>query len=382
MFSGLLGNIKATSIIMENIVYILGAGFSAPLGLPVMSNFWEKSKSMPRKDLGKYEYFNDIIGAMDETKRVQSYFEYVDWNIEEVLSILEFTHFFEQDAKLNQFKKYIIDVLDYYTPKLASPQKLVLNSLWYSQLFGVENVHTYFGHFVANLFNLSVSAQNIDNFGRKIPEMKWYQRKGQNYRYSIISLNYDMVLENIVDYINRISNRSVKLEFSKYYDNNGFNPVLIKLHGSADSGEIILPTFNKGLYQKQLPESWKNAFDVLKSANQIRIIGYSIPQTDSYIKFLLKAAISKSRELDRVDVLCADDPTSTVKSRYNNFIKFNNYRYRNDFTENMLNGLYNLDVNHNRNEQMKKNGGVYLNMDEKKEFDFCRLEDAHNQAMK
>lgn len=31
---------------VENVVYILGAGFSAQFGLPIMSNFLEKSKDM------------------------------------------------------------------------------------------------------------------------------------------------------------------------------------------------------------------------------------------------------------------------------------------------------------------------------------------------
>jgi len=31
---------------LEKVVYLLGAGFSAPLGLPVMSNFLEKSKDI------------------------------------------------------------------------------------------------------------------------------------------------------------------------------------------------------------------------------------------------------------------------------------------------------------------------------------------------
>ncbi|WP_175406349.1 hypothetical protein [Bacillus sp. FJAT-27264] len=30
---------------MEKVVYILGAGFSAPLGIPVMSNFIMKAKT-------------------------------------------------------------------------------------------------------------------------------------------------------------------------------------------------------------------------------------------------------------------------------------------------------------------------------------------------
>lgn len=42
----------------EKVVYILGAGFSAPLGLPVMSNFLVKSKDLYFSDTEKYKRFN------------------------------------------------------------------------------------------------------------------------------------------------------------------------------------------------------------------------------------------------------------------------------------------------------------------------------------
>ena len=46
---------------MEKVVYILGAGFSAPLGLPVISNFYEKSKDLYFSDTIQYKYFIKIF---------------------------------------------------------------------------------------------------------------------------------------------------------------------------------------------------------------------------------------------------------------------------------------------------------------------------------
>ena len=55
---------------MEHVVYILGAGFSAPHGLPVMSNFIEKSKDLYTKDEQKYQHFSDIYQLFDKISNV------------------------------------------------------------------------------------------------------------------------------------------------------------------------------------------------------------------------------------------------------------------------------------------------------------------------
>ena len=49
---------------MDKIVYILGAGFSSPLSLPVMSNFIEMSKNLYASDKDKYKHFNKVFDSI------------------------------------------------------------------------------------------------------------------------------------------------------------------------------------------------------------------------------------------------------------------------------------------------------------------------------
>ena len=76
---------------MNKIVYIFGAGFSAPLGLPLMNNFISKSKAMyfnsnPSKN---YDYFNDTFKMIESNSYVKNFVNSDLFNIEELLSILE-----------------------------------------------------------------------------------------------------------------------------------------------------------------------------------------------------------------------------------------------------------------------------------------------------
>ncbi len=49
---------------MEKTLYMLGAGFSAPLGVPVISNFLSKSKDMLQNESGKYAHFASIKSVL------------------------------------------------------------------------------------------------------------------------------------------------------------------------------------------------------------------------------------------------------------------------------------------------------------------------------
>ena len=101
---------------MERVVYILGAGFSEPLGLPLTSNFLRKSKDMP----SSCERFGNIFKAIDRMSNSKTYYSTDVLNIEEVLSILEMNqriHGERGDLK-HQVIDYIKDVIQHYTPDL------------------------------------------------------------------------------------------------------------------------------------------------------------------------------------------------------------------------------------------------------------------------
>ena len=112
---------KATA--NENVVYILGAGFSAQFGLPVMSNFLEKSKDMYAiKDSrnfngNKIDFFGDVYQEIDKLRRCKDFYASDMTNIEEILSLFEMGKMLGVESKQQiDFQKFIAAVVNFYTP--------------------------------------------------------------------------------------------------------------------------------------------------------------------------------------------------------------------------------------------------------------------------
>jgi hypothetical protein len=197
------------------------------------------------------------------------------------------------------------------------------------------------GFFVASIHNLRFQREQqgseyIVQFNRP-PNCQTH--------YSIITLNYDLLLENACRFINEhykhstdgyitfaIDTHSIETEHSS-------NPILAKLHGSIET-TIVPPTWNKSEINPKILDAWKLAYKALVNANYIRIIGYSLPPTDTYIKYLLSLAVMESFNLKKIDVICKDDSEETVKKRYESFIRFKNYRFINGNVEDYLSRNY------------------------------------------
>jgi len=319
---------------MENVVYFLGAGFSAPLGIPVMRNFYEKSKDMYFNDKEKYKHFLHVINTFNEYNLIKSFYDSNLFNIEELLSILEMGERFKRGTLKQIFLQYISDVINFYTHPLEYEYKSLPN---------VESSLTqggkWYGHlkFVSSLLNLEFNLEPINHpkWGAlKVP--RFYESTDSNYKYNIISLNYDLVIEKCVEFLNNFSTDK-KLGISRLPSDSKENPrdiYLAKLHGSINDKSIVPPTWNKSL-RSEIRSYWKLASQLLKEANHIRFIGYSLPDSDAYVRYLLKSSITPQQHLKSIDAICYD-PDGSVKKRYDQFIVFPNYRFISETTENYL----------------------------------------------
>jgi hypothetical protein len=352
---------------MKNIVYILGAGFSKPLGLPLMNDFWQKSKDMIQTDSEKYGYFKTVHDKINQLDSTYKYFDYDSHNLEDVLSVLEVSETIGEGSNLDLFKKYIVDVIRYNTPEMIRPVLTgFIEQNWRNLLFGDEKWQWY-GYFVSSLQGLIFELkEKKDALNRNVTSVEVRTNENRSVHYDVITLNYDLVLESICTYIRTYyKSQGVNVHF---YDGVGpadsmlGRPFLVKIHGSVEGGKIIPMTYNKGLHMADLPPLWKVAYDVLMKAHEIRFIGYSLPQTDAYIKYLLKASIAKANELERIDVICRDSK-GEVKKRYDEFIQFDNYEFTKESTENYLGYNY----------QLRDLGGG------KSVLKFDRLETAHKE---
>ena len=162
----------------ENVVYILGAGFSAEFGLPVMSNFLEKSKGMyaikDSRDFNrdKIDFFGDVYKEIDKLRRCKDFYASDMTNIEEILSLFEMGKMLGAEAKQQiDFQKFVATVVNFYTPTKDKclGKRFQLLQKFVHNLFRVEKIMSY----------------DSVCYNKTLPF------------YSILTFNYDMLLENI-----------------------------------------------------------------------------------------------------------------------------------------------------------------------------------------
>jgi len=119
---------------------------------------------------------------------------------------------------------------------------------------------------------------------------------------------------------------------AKTYDrgNYSFSPFL-----SLNCHAFIIPlTFYKGLQEKAIKKFWKQAYNTLTQANCIVIIGYSLPQSDYYVRSFLQTAVRRNPNQGKLSIKIIN-PDGKIKNRWNSVItgfefikeKFENTEY-------------------------------------------------------
>jgi hypothetical protein len=314
---------------MDRIVYVLGAGFSAPLGLPLMNNFLIKSKDMYFADRDKFQYLDKVYDRIARMSVAKNYFAADLFNIEEILSITEMSSFVAGATFRDEFLQYIRDVILHYTPSMP-PRNLPSN--WEDFLFGDNPAWTPYGYFVLNLCNRAIA----ETYVKGARAFVCSRTVGSKASYAVVSLNYDLVLETVCKYVGEQCTIKDSIGFCSTADGNA-GPVLAKLHGSIDGPVIVPPTWSKGSHPEIVP-AWRSALEVLRTANQIRFIGYSLPRADAYVRYLLKAAVLDAPHLKAIDVICLD-PHEHARRSYDEFITFAYYRFVNRSTQEYLQAL-------------------------------------------
>jgi hypothetical protein len=309
----------------KHVVYILGAGFSQPLGIPTIASFLDRAKTLRGGDSQAFAYFDNIFETIKVLERAHNFFRTDRTSIEDLLTMLDLKDELEGTTDSQLFKQFICDVVLSSTPNIrasAGPQR------WSDLFFGGEPWASY-GVFVSALlgYEFSLTGTPRPNAPPALGDYEC-QEATPDVRYSVISLNYDMVLEKMAEHINAAFHRSGRTFVSKAM---GSGTPLVKLHGSVVNKDSIVPPLLNKQYV-DIAGLWGEAFAILKSANQIRVVGYSLPEADSYVRFLLRSAAVETPHLQRIDVLCMDNK-GRVQRRYRNFITFTDYRRGKDRLE-------------------------------------------------
>lgn len=352
---------------MSNNVILLGAGASFDAGIPLLGSFMDRIfelaniRRSPTRDLTKeeLEILQEVIEIRDSMERYQPRVAINQFNLEQVLSILSFEALVGVEGgeqKLEAFKKAISLTIE-LTCSVTHHGKL-------------NTIHEDGPEVYRNFWDSLLTLHH-----NRLDELP-----------TILSFNYDLVLERALFQLavgKHIGGRKPKVRgkgFNLNYhhpacapaafslkpgryrgDGAGFDEVpgtfleafldydeatsefieisLLKLHGSLNFSEneeptpwsplkiatvpqIIPPVFNKANATFGTP-IWKAGLDALRTCKNLIICGYSLPTTDSYMQYFLKAALGPNRNLNQIfvfDPLLFQDPANQageeLKQRY------------------------------------------------------------------
>lgn len=326
-------------------IFILGAGASQMAGAPLMADFLDRAHDLLRtKSKGVVEakdQFEDVFNAISELQVVHSK-AFLDLNnIEIVFGAIEMGLLLKRlgdrdEASIAKLRDSIIT--------------LIYKTLEFSIQFPVRDKQHI------------RPPKPYDGFMTTLEGVEKNQPSQDPHQFSFVTFNYDLCLDYALHHFGRAfdycldgavkSNNSPLLKlhgsinwgfshdgkiipfeirdarFSPFFGdekyvfyNLGTNLVNRTFEGMPLSGPpvIVPPTWNKNSYHGQLSNVWSQAAYEFAAAENIFIIGYSLPETDSFFRYLW-ALGSASRARLRNFVVINKDTSGAVESRFKQLI--------------------------------------------------------------
>ena len=322
-----------------NHVYILGTGFSYPMGGPLFIDLM----SLPiRYDLGKFEHHNDPL-----VQRLAQAVNEISHAYGVLLKEKRFRnaeHFLELcDCVLHGKESWLLQTF---------PSQLLWLVMW--------NARSQPPMSDLDLFRFIVKAAKIriaietNSFLAQVPEMndrwqpyiRWFPRLGK--RDTIITLNYDLLVETVAAKVDRpfpgrefeTNEDLVRVdELMRQNEAHPDQPLLCKLHGSVDfierDGAAYAKRYNiddyfvadppllgtpgtgkVSLSEGSLKRVWQTALERLREAHIISIVGYSLPETDNDFRIkLLDAVAANNAKLEAINIVLGQPAPQSQRAR-------------------------------------------------------------------
>ena len=304
---------------VDHNVYILGAGFSADAGIPVLDNFLVKMRAGMNwlREEGRDREFAAIRNVFKFRKKAASAALRVNLNLENIEDLFSLAAASGQYPLEESVSTAIAGTLDFSrrTGKLQWFEIMVDDDLakpssWTAK--SKENVGAT--RYIIPPYDLYAGLLT----GRICSPSKFMKN-------TIITLNYDTVLEEAlgnwkIPFWYGFKPRSVEYDASSKWarENPDDALTILKLHGSVNwakskrsrgrlnvygsysdvlkvDGRVVLipPTWRKS-FQGPLSEVWNAAIQALSEATRVVIIGFSVPPTDIHFSTCSQRAFKRT----------------------------------------------------------------------------------------
>jgi hypothetical protein len=322
-----------------NHVYILGAGFSRPMGGPLFTELLD----LPlRYDIRNFENHNSgsVLQLVNTVRDIHYFYR---WLLQERM-VLNAEHFLEMcDCALDGKESWLIQ---------SFPGQFRSLTQWNNNSKTPMPQIDLFRFFLkATRIRLAVET---NSFIEQVPEMndrwqpyiRWFPGLGKTD--TIITLNYDLLVETVAAKVNRpFPGREFETkedlvsvdELMRQNEDHPDQPLLCKLHGSVDFIENDSTAYAKryniddyfeadppllgtpgtgkvSLSNGSLERVWLTALERLRDAHVISVVGYSLPETDNDFRIkLLDSVAANNGNLKAINIVLGQPTPHSQRAR-------------------------------------------------------------------
>lgn len=317
-------------------VYILGAGASVEAGAPIMDSFLDKAEDILRengfRDRTKIE---QLFSTIHELNSVSSKAKIDLNNIESILGAFEMSEIldFPLDSlgtdSIKDLKKSYITML---AETIEQSMKFKIQDRTYIE------PHSSITNFVKTFKNKTkTSAVLTFNYDIGLDIELFNNRINYDYY-----LNSDhklsgkfpiLKLHGSINWCELEGNKITPIYFSDFFkkrsysfahSENGIFSIYDYIKAEFTSNQlsneyfIIPPTWNKTIYHKTISNVWKKAAQCLSEARNIYVIGYSLPDSDIFFRYLYALGTLSRTRIRRFWVFNPD--SSVIEDRFKNLL--------------------------------------------------------------
>jgi NAD-dependent SIR2 family protein deacetylase len=328
-------------------VFILGAGFSRDAGAPLIHDFLDRARGFyddPEGGLDTHEraQFAEVFRFKREVAKAREKFRIDLDNIEELFGLVEMSQ------RLGSTSAETRDAMVYLIAKTL--QLAISNPAQRSQVrVGLNRGYAW--DFIKYL-RRDPSGTDIfetdiyTHFALLIAGKYDDSRKVSTRSSTVITFNYDLVLDDALARVGTIPDYGLNNAFDETPRGDA-SVALLKLHGSTNwsicngcnqihvleekvtSNPILFrskvcrscskaglrlllvpPSWDKSEYSQVMQPVWKKAVEALRDATRICVMGYSMPETDAFFKFLLTLGLAENDQLYKFILVDLVSPSS------------------------------------------------------------------------
>lgn len=317
---------------MSEIIFVIGAGASVHCGTPIMKDFLDVARDLVRGGEVKEaeSAYSNVLDAVGKLNAVHSKAILELDNVEAVYTAFEMGMLLgklpgiedeERIASLTPALRKVIGYTLEKTTKIPADSRL---QGYYDFTNVMKKLIKQGRKFTVITFNYDLGLDYSLYSNGLLPDycLEDIELRGEKVLYLKLhgSLNFGKCSNNSCGKI--IPYR--KFQYTEHIAGRSYStlPIITKLgkqkcptcgESLSEDPVIIPPTWNKTAYHNQINEVWRRAAYEMGDAEQVFVIGYSLPTTDWFFNYLYALGVDMIAPLQGFYVL---NPDNAVRERF------------------------------------------------------------------